>query len=91
MAWGWGTAGTGVPGPKEGAWKAKSFLVSILGLTLALGTGGGGGNFGGLGGPFVVPPPSPPPYNALKNDGNCACTLLSKINKAVMKNADFFL
>ena len=48
MAWGWGTAGTGVPGPKEGAWKAKSFLVSILGLTLALGTGGGGGNFGGI-------------------------------------------
>ena len=70
--------------------KREQSLLRLGGLGVP-GGGGGPGNFGGLGGPFVVPPPSPPPYNALKNDGNCACTLLSKINKAVMKNADFFL
>ena len=60
---------------------------------LGLGTLGwlGGGPFGlGLG---VLVPLRPPPYNALKKEGNCARTtmLLSKNTNNARKSADFHL
>ena len=64
--------------------------VSNLGLG-TLGWGPGGGPFGlGLG---VLVPLRPPPYNALKKEGNCARTtmLLSKNTNNARKNADFHL
>jgi hypothetical protein len=68
----------------------RSNVSNLVGLG-TLGWEPGGGPFGlGLG---VLVPLRPPPYNALKKEGNCARTtmLLSKNTNNARKSADFHL